>query len=130
MRGGEVMSAKNAPIENLPKWAQSYIDDIERERDVAIRKLDDYLATAKPSSIYVEDLVCTGEEGRSPSFKRHYIQSNGVTFEHRGVLLRVLLRDEGIDCGYGLTNRESGSVCLTPRSYQQFYLMTKEDMRG
>lgn len=63
----------------LPRWAQAYIEDLLREREMAIRTLNEFQDAQTRSRIYYEDHVCTGEE-TGPSTKTRYIQSNRITF--------------------------------------------------
>lgn len=63
----------------LPKWAQAYIEDLLREREMAIRTLNEFQDSQTPSRIYYEDHACTGEE-TGPTAKIKYIQSNRITF--------------------------------------------------
>lgn len=65
-------------LNKLPKWAQEYFADIRRQRDVAVRALNEFQDTQTPSRIWVDDHVCTGEE-QGPSSKRNYIQSRHIT---------------------------------------------------
>jgi hypothetical protein len=62
----------------LPKWAQEYIKDIEREREMAIRTLNEFQDSQTPSPYWTEDYVCTGEE-QGPTTKIHYIKAHRMT---------------------------------------------------
>jgi hypothetical protein len=64
----------------LPKWAQKYIEDIERERDVAVRALNEFQDADTPSPYWVDEYVCTGEQ-QGPSNKRRYIQGHRMTVQ-------------------------------------------------
>lgn len=68
----------NEQIEKLPKWAQERIRDLERERELSVRKLNEFVDGQTESRIWVDDLVCTGEQS-GPTSKRHYIQSHKIT---------------------------------------------------
>lgn len=90
-------------IEKLPKWAQQYIADIERARDVSVRQLNEYLDQQKESRLWVDDLVCTGET-QGPSYKRRYIQDRRINFLVGSTEVRIGLdlKDEKrlqINCG-------------------------------
>jgi hypothetical protein len=67
----------------LPKWAQEYIVNIERERDVAIRTLNEFTDSQTPSPFWYDEMVCLGEPtphgDRGPTEKRHYIQAHRMT---------------------------------------------------
>jgi hypothetical protein len=114
-------------INKLPKWAQTYIRNIERERETAIRVLNEHIDNQTLSPIYVDDYECTGEE-QGPSIKRKYIQSNKITIEHQGVELGIILRDESIDIQWS-SERCLGDVAFIPASYQAARLVSKKNMR-
>lgn len=79
----------NQKIERLPKWAQEYILDIEREREAARKKLNKYLDKQTPSCFYTEDLVSTGEQ-HGPSRKIRYLPDVHTMYvEHADVKLEV-----------------------------------------
>ena len=115
-------------ISRLPKWAQQRIKDLERERETAVRALNEYVDHRTPSPFYTADLVCTGEE-TGPSSKRVYIQTHHMTVVHQGVELSILLRDDHIDLGWAASENTMKHVAFVPSSYQQAKLMSKEHMR-
>ena len=115
-------------IEKLPKWAQEYIRDIERGRDIAIRALNEYCDSQTPSEFFIEEMESTGE-GQGPSIKVRYIQTRRISVVHDGVQL-----DVGIDNAKELTlqwynvNRRCGDVAFIPESYQRARLLSKQNM--
>lgn len=46
-----------------------------------------------------------------------------------GVWLRVLLRDDHINCQYATPERMTGCIALVPKSFQSFELRSKNNMR-
>ncbi len=115
-------------IEKLPVWAQKYISDLESTKIIAVRALNDYLATQKPSMIFVEDLVCTGEE-QGPTLKRHYVQSTKVSVMTKAVRLDVILRDDRmIEMQYSTPEHGSEEVALIPTGMQSLRICAREDM--
>lgn len=76
-------------IAKLPKWAQSYIEELQRQRDAAVKALDNIVDTQTPSRIFFEDLVCV-VKGAPRNYKT-YIQSprGEITFD-----LDVLQKDQ------------------------------------
>lgn len=72
----------------LPKWARDYFVDVARERDTALRALNNYVDTQTPSAFYIDELECTGED-RGPTSKRRHIQTHKITVQHNGVRLDV-----------------------------------------
>lgn len=90
-------------LNKLPKFAQEYIRKIERERELAVRQLNEFVDGQTESKIWVDEAVCTGEES-GPSFKRHYIQAHRLTFKVGNEEVDVALALNGaaemyINCG-------------------------------
>lgn len=67
------MSAAAVDTAKLPKWAQEHIRKIEREREVAVRALNQYVDDQTPAAFYVDEPESTGEQV-GPSFKKRYFQ--------------------------------------------------------
>ena len=109
-------------IEKLPKWAQEKVRNLERERDVAVRKLREWEDSQTPSPFQFWDHVCDGDQGTGPSRRVQYVQAHTMDVVHNGVRLSVILRDEGIDLQYDAERRHMGRVSLVPKSYQQVML--------
>jgi hypothetical protein len=59
-------------ITKLPKWAQEHIQTIERQRDFAIKTLDDFINTQTPSDFFVDEFSQKGTI-------KHYIQTRKIT---------------------------------------------------
>lgn len=116
-------------IGKLPKWAQDYIKDVERERETAVRVLNECHDTQTPSSFYIDRLECTGEEV-GPSLKRHYIQTYQMSVEHAGVSLRVMAKDKSIQLQWATLNHSSNEIGFIATSFQMAELKSKENMRG
>lgn len=112
----------------LSKKVQEYIKDIEQERFIAIRALNEYIDGQTPSPFYIEDALSTGET-QGPTFKRVYIQTHKMTIEHQGVYLTILLRDDHIDMQWSTPEHRTGDVALIPTSYQSAKLVSKKYMR-
>lgn len=58
----------------LPKWAQEYITQTERQRDFATQTLDDFLDSQTPSDFFVEEFSLN-------KMIKHYIQTNKITIK-------------------------------------------------
>ncbi len=118
-------------IAKLPLWAQGHITKIERERETAVRALNEYCDTQTPAPFYCNEYESTGED-QGPTSKRRYFQGHRITVEWLGVRLEVILRKDnngtGIDLQWEDVNRSGTDVALIPRSYQQIYLVTRENM--
>lgn len=118
--------AATLDISKLPKWAQSHIEDLTRERDSAKRELAESLDNQTPSAFY-EEFV--GEQHK----ERRYIQTINLVCEWRGVRLRISAHDYGNNgCGIGLQweclSRSVREVAFIPSSCQAARLVAKEDM--
>ena len=116
-------------IEKLPKWTQEYIRQIERERNTAIRALNEYCNTQTPSPFVIEEMESTGER-TGPSLKTRYVQKHKISVIHGSVRLNVtLIDDTAIDLGWEDEHRGLREVAFIPNSFQQARLVAKENMR-
>jgi hypothetical protein len=123
------MASKKEGInfEKLPKKVLEYIKDIERERETAIKSLNEYLDNQQESPFYYNDYLCTGEES-GPSYKTKYIQTHKIEVKHAGVILRVMLRDNIIDLNWESESRGISQVAFVPQCFQGARLVSKENM--
>ena len=120
-------------LSKLPRWAQEHIENLQRERDVAVQTLKQFEDSQTPSAIFYEDAVCDGEKS-GPTFRRKYIQNHAVQIEAHGISLRVSTehgdtRGESITLQWGKSNNMAGDVAFQPLSYQYAKLITKDKMR-
>lgn len=116
-------------LDKLPKWAQDYINGIERERETAIRALNEYLDDQTESPFYVDELECTGEQP-GPSHKRRYIQARRMVVNHGGVELTIYLRDkEAIEMQYESRDGTMEEVALIPLGFQRITLKAPKNLR-
>lgn len=116
-------------INKLPKWAQEYIHELERQRDVAVHEMEEYLDNQTPSAFYVYDLVTIPDEKSRTRSVIRYIQTHRMEVEHDGVHLNIILRDGYIDLHWGLPDYHHGDVAFIPQSYNSARLVAKENMR-
>jgi hypothetical protein len=65
----------------LPKWAQDYIQKVERQRDAAVDALNNFVNEQTPTNVYIEENPCTGEGTTGPICKIRYLQVHAVTFK-------------------------------------------------
>lgn len=121
-------------IAKLPRWAQEHIKDLERQREVAVRALDEYVDAQTESPFYTLDNECTGER-QGPTFRKRYIQAHSIEVEWRGVVLSVDANDYG-QVGGGIRlkweaggKHASKDAAFIPSSYQSARIVSKEDMR-
>ena len=110
----------------LPVWAQEEIRNLERERDNAIKALNDALNHQTESPIFYWDYVSTGEN-QGPTQKTFYIQTRRIEINHAGVEVSILLRDDHIYISWGGHNRKDAA--FIPSSYQAAHIVSKENMR-
>lgn len=115
-------------LNRLPAWAKNHIETIKRERDTAIRALNEYVDGQTESPIYYDDMVSTGEE-RGLSSKRVYVQSHNIEIVHAGVHLDIGLRDGTIAMQWEDANRAMANVAFVPTSFHAANLISKENMR-
>lgn len=120
-------------ISRLPKWAQDHIADLKRERDAAIRALNEWKDDQTESPVMIPALVCTGER-KGPSQKIRFIQTRWVEFEWEGIHLSVHLREgewnKCIDLGWCASDGSHGDqVAMIPSAFQQVQLYSRSNMR-
>ena len=121
---------KDERIKKLPRWAQEIIEDLDRERTVAIRALNEYCESQDPSPFYIDEWESTGET-RGPTTKTRYIQTRRIEVDHAGVHLSVSIsNDNDLILQWSDQNRRVGEVAFIPESYQRARLVSKDNMRG
>jgi hypothetical protein len=113
-------------ISKLPKWAQQHIEDLQRQRDIAVKRLNEMTDDQTPSPFYADQYDSTKTP---PESRRVYFQAHRMTVGHLGLELDIILRDDGIDCAYYSGDRRVGDICLTPTSFQSFTLKPRDQMR-
>ncbi len=116
-------------IARLPKWAQEYIEDLDRRTVIAERALKNYTDNQTPSKFYFDDFLCIGEG--TPQLSRKYVQTRKITVEHEGIIVDVLLRvdEAGIDISWHSSERLMKEVAMIPISFQQVKLVSRDKMR-
>ena len=109
-------------IGRLPKWAQSHIEQLERQRRDAISTLERFQDSDKPTMISYEQRQHL--DSKFQVFTRH-LNTHQVQFAREGVSLVVTLpyyddNDHGIKLSWGPVGQHSmGDMCFTPTAYQQ-----------
>ena len=113
----------NDKIEKLPKWAQEHIADLQRQRDVVVRTLNEHCDNQTPSPFYSDEMICNGES-QGPSCKRMYFQAYKMEVEHAGIVLRISTHNEGkIGLQWGKSDRLHNGVALIPTSHMAVNLI-------
>lgn len=125
----------NAPtpeqIAKLPRWAQEELKNSESRRFVAVRALNAYLDAQTESPFRYWDYIHTGEEGRAPSSKTKFIQTNKIECHWAGVELTVLIRPDRneIDIQWCAADGRVSEMAFIPKSFGSAVLKAKENMR-
>jgi hypothetical protein len=101
-----------AAFGKLPKWAQSYIHDLEMSVSAGEQALKEYVDTQTPSPFSTLDMVCMTENKLIP----RYIQANTVTCESAGVKVTMSPKDDGVDVSFEAATRAAGDVALEPQA--------------
>jgi hypothetical protein len=119
-------------IEKLPAWAREHIKDLQRQRDLAVRSLNEYCDTQTPSPFFTSDMESTGEQ-KGPTIRKRYIQAYKIIVEHEGVSLKVMVRpgdSKKIELQWGVAEgRITEDIAFVPCSFQAADLIAKENMR-
>jgi hypothetical protein len=108
-------------IEHLPKWAQSHIRQLDRERRGAIAALEQFQDSDEPTRVSYEQGRYL--DGEYQFFVRH-IDTHQMQFVCNGVSLSVSLPGgelgRGIQLSWGPEGAHGmGDMCFTPTAYQQ-----------
>ena len=116
-------------ITKLPKWAQAHIQTIQRQRDNAVRALNNYCDSQTESPFRVREWEYTGEE-RGSTTKVRYIQSHTMEVLWKGVELSIILRpkEDGMDLQWSAPNRIGGLIAFVPTSHQSARLVNPKEV--
>ena len=107
-------------LERLPKYAQEYIEKLQRaEREVRV-KLIEWSAKQDKTNVWTNDRI-DGE------YVKRYFRATDLEIEHRGVQLSITglwAETEDIQLAWRPAGRSSnlGSIGLIPTSHQQVKL--------
>lgn len=115
-------------IKKLPKWAIKHIDSLDRQRLVALRRLDEWKDGQTQSGIFVEEYDCTGEN-KGHTTRVRYIQAHRVCFEAGRVRLDVSIIDDQIEMSWRMDDEWMGDVAMIPVSFNKVVLKSKSRMR-
>jgi hypothetical protein len=118
-------------IHKLPRWAQDRIARLQRERDVAVRTLNEAVDRSTPAAFFFEEHVVTGEK-TGPSTKRFYIQSDRLRFIGSGLDVTFLHRegDGTLDIQYHAHDALHDTVVLQPHASQRLLLFLPKRRGG
>jgi hypothetical protein len=123
-------------IAKLPAWAREHINSLSRQREQAVKTLNEFCDTQTPTQFYIEDNPYTGEN-HGQAHKRHYIKAYSINVQWRNVWLRIAANDfgnlgEGIHLQWGGGDDKQYSteeVAFIPDSHQSARIVHKDDMR-
>lgn len=124
MKNGHLLGEKIAKL--LPRWAQLHIEDLQRQRDEAVRTLENFTQEQKPQHFYMESTVCI-KQG-SPTTLRRYIHGHWLRYEHRGLDFTIIEYEDHVSFQYGQV-RGLRDILMQPSSYQQFKLIYPEQVK-
>ena len=112
-------------LHNLPIWAQDHIAMLERERNAAVRRLDEFADSQTKSPISYEEHLFVDGQWRNV---RRYVQTTRIEIDYANTDLSILCREggsEGGDClaiQYGRERRVRSLAVMQPQSYQHFHI--------
>jgi len=119
-------------FKRLPKYAQEYIRDLERERETALkvmRKLED---DQTPTKVWESDFESLGER-KGPTEVIRYFDCDRLEIESAGVRLSIggLWDDKEITLSWRPAGEGHplGDVLFIPTSYQQAKFVALENGR-
>jgi len=114
-------------IVKLPKWAQEEFERVVRERDTAVKALNNYCDKQTKSPFYYNDFLCVDQP---PKKYTAYVQTHTMKVEHKGVCLEIIPSDDGIILQWGGDKHYYvKDVALVPKAYQRVELIAKDNMR-
>lgn len=107
-----------------------YIKSLQKEREVALKALNEYLNNQEKSHIFTKEFLCLGEE-QGPSLKINYIQSKSknIYFSFDDIILNVSVKDDGIYLQWYGEDYYTQELSLVPLSFQQAKITNKKYMR-
>jgi hypothetical protein len=119
----------SAKLAKLPVWAQEYIRDLQRQRDIAVRELNEWRDQQTPSPFYIDEMVSTGEQ-QGPSIKRRYIQAHRITCESSGVALDIFAAVSVFENQRNIQLRWQGTepIGLFPQASNCLFFVAKRHM--
>ena len=117
-------------LSKLPKWAQKEFENLQRERDIAVRALREYTDSQTESPFFIDELESTGDtDGSGPASYTRYVQTHKISVKHGGVLLDIYLRDNNIELQWNNYERHFEDIAFIPESYQKARLVHPDNMR-
>jgi hypothetical protein len=130
-KGLQVSQPTPEQIAKLPKWAQEHIEDKERQRFVAQRRLDELVDSTTPSPFWHESNDCTGPNN-GVQHKKHFVQAHSrFCVEYAGVHLEIVLRDHrSMELQWTNPERGCGELACVPESFQKVRLITRKNLRA
>ena len=112
----------------LPRWARDHIVAIERERSVAVSRLNEFTDNQTESACYATVYACTGEEQGPTNRKVYFNAKESITIEHAGVHLDVsFYKEDGINLRY--RGKNHSDIALMPVCHGSITLSTPDKLR-
>lgn len=105
----------------MTKKEQAEMDTLRRQRDEAVRCLNEWLDSQTPAAFSTTDII---RDTQPPRFVKRYFAGRNIEVEHLGIRVSVKLRVDCISIDYMGCVGRSQKVTFTPVGYQQFELET------
>jgi hypothetical protein len=119
-------------ISKLPQWAQKYIENVERERNTAVKALLQFKDEQTETNIFYMDHFTIGKtkqalDGGGPTFINRYIQSKRIQLKlPRAKMEMEIYLNEPDQCVE--IRCPQGYPYIEPRGNGNFNIVPKEDM--
>jgi hypothetical protein len=116
-------------IDKLPAWVRNHIEELELQRDVAVRTVKEFEDAQTKSPFFYEEHIWTPKQS-GPEPVRRYVQTNRMVAVHGGVELSVLIRDDHLELTWGEAGTfHGGEIAMIPESYMQARLVHPSCLR-
>lgn len=114
-------------IEKLPVWAQEYIQSLERDRELSVRKYRELTDNQTESMFYSDDIICF--DG-STKVDKHYYQANSITCYFNGleVSVRPDIQWGNIKIYFGSDGLKSRKAVLSPVASNSIEILPHVDV--
>lgn len=124
-------------ISNLPKWAQEYIEELQRERNHALAELakNDESRVPEPGKPYFYETDMLFFRDSRTGERTRYFEGHSIQADHSGVSVGIILPEdsnEGIRISFSVAKpRTAGQrVAVLPVASNVISLMLVEQARS
>lgn len=109
------MKDLEARVAKLPQWVQQVIRDLDRQRLILQRELNEARDNQTPSPFFTDKLIWM-DDTKSPAASRQYFQTESITINHANVEMDIYLHEAGINVHFAGGRRLSGDCAIIPRA--------------